>query len=514
MLYIGKTQKELENVIGTGFENIPFSNCKNYEITFGNRSGSLFAVKTEKGKSLRTLISEQAEVSASESCLAGLRENMVRLDQLMNGSLTGNQREGYKELFGFLDQPDFCGIVLFQTEINIKEKSAAGVSVLFDMGKFYVPLAVVSSVNFPQGKGADFTKAVFRGYAGLENSVTFCSANGEYVSVENGDIFFRQGEFLYSGLSISFSPGSIFGGTPTGGSVIHITGGYERLSGQGKSFRYRFVLSESVPVFLAGGCIYEMLVKSLEASLEPLGEDAALSVKLAGSVLFSKLSDTFDPFSFGIDLKEEAPGMEGLPFAGLTMNFMLKKDKTLSFSRDYSRMASQWEKSVFRKNSFRDAFSFQNVSFVNYQNQKTPKSQGFQTISAPYPQGNLPEEWYGLIFRLQLMEGISLEILFAYGTKEGKAVFYAGARILAYGKTGDFGITVAGLFRIGFSSAAISKNAGNALEIRLKGLSVGMMGLKFPNAGCDIALLSGREPGGNQVNAWYGVYDNRKEKKA
>lgn len=298
--------------------------------------------------------------------------------------------------------------------------------------------------------------------------------------------------------------------------------------------RYHFLSMASGVAMLRNSVLRTVTLRSAEASLVAKQNGFGLKLQCFGQLFFDKMSADFDPLSYGIipeiDMltgeisNAEQFKHEGLPFSNLSIQLRIEGNSVCDYRISYSDVKVSHHSLGVRKESFAEAFPPKTITFLMSES-ATPKQMGYDQIISPIKPSPLQKKWSGLVYRIELVNGMHLRILFAYSYGE-KPGFYCGALIEAFGSPRSLSITVASLFRIGFQSLALKTHSKTAVansphrekgqkylsyQILLKGLSIGMLGLSMPSGGCDIAILSGRDEKNNLVNAWYACYDNRKE---
>ncbi len=502
-LYVGESRKELERLLGMDVERLPCMDSAVLSLSWEEDLKGLYVIKTDTAQSIRQL-AEQAElVEAEGEGLGRLKEKIVFWDQFLRKEKAAQKNSGFQELCSCLDSQSFTGVLLMDLRGSLKKPEAAGASLLLKDAEFKAPFVQWSAVDFPEGKPV-FGNSICKGVLSLCRSIGLPA-----FTMTRTDVFFRQGEISFSAAVCQVGIGTLFSAEVLEDRIVELYGGYASAGTNGENCagQYRMVLMGEGRLVLSGSAIQSVWIKTAEALLEFDGNKITLTVKLGGSLCFSVLGDGFDPFSYGSE------SGEGLPFTNLELKYTIRDKKLEESKESCGMLALDGGKAVCRKGSFGAGFTFQQVSFLCHEQAEDPKQAGFCKITVPYGQKELPKSWYGLVFCMEMMQEVQLELLFAFGTAEGKEPLcvYAGARLKTFGTGGGFGITVGGLFRIGFQSICVTAGDSGAWQIRMKGLSVGMFRLSFPNAGCDIVLMSGKGEDQNPCNAWYAVYDNRKE---
>lgn len=500
-LYTGHSRQELERILGISVTELPYMDTPVMTLSWEGGLRPLYVVKTDTARSIREL-SERAElVEAEKGSLGALKEALVYWEQFLLKEKAAQKNGGFRELCSCLESRSFTGVLLLGLFVSLKKPEAAGAPSVLKDAEFETPFVQWSGVDFSGGRPV-FDSSVCKGVLSLRRSVGLAA-----FFMRRTDVFFRQGEISYSAAVCQVKIKSLFSAETTDDQIVELYGGYGGADTGGRSvMRYRLALMDRGMLTLSGCGIKEVRIKTAEAVLEAGERQISLSLTLGGDLLFSTLGDSFDPLSYG------SGSGEGLPFSGLELSYLVQDGELLQRKAGYGKMKVEWEKAVCREGSFAAGFAFKQVNFLSHEQAGRPEQAGFRRITVPYGQKELPGEWYGLVFRMEMMQGVDLELLFAFGTDAGQdsPCVYAGARLGAFGAGQGFGVNVAGLFRIGFQSIGIAAKDKGSWQILMKGLSVGMFQLSFPGAGCDIVLTAGRGEDGRPCNAWYAVYDNRK----
>lgn len=515
VLYIGDSIQSLRLSFGIELYNIPFVFNQNYSLFYDESQAYLYVLKTISGVSITELFNTPEKVYEYDNGLDRLKENYINWQIFINEQPVNEQNPIFKRIVNRFNDRNFKGLIIFGLDVKIKNKEAIGNNVLIKDISFYSPYIEILDIDFRE-RWADTTKAYPQGILSIRKPRRFEEKGQKHsLTIERIDVSVTKNKIDYSGTVLRMSFGTLFSSVTGSNGYLDIYGTYTQKQ-QGTGFYcYNFCILNKFRLNLFYSMIEALTVDTAEINIDSSLDSVSINMCCYGKLFFRALSETFDPFSYGSQPEQHNQSKiralpDGLPYSLLDVNIKLESQSIKCFNISSKRLVLHSNFLSPRKNSFADGFSSKPVEFISYENAVSPAEKGYGQIIVPVKQNNLGKHWYGLVFPIELVKGVTIRMLFAWSTEENEVSFYAGAMIDAFGTPKQFNVTVASLFRVGFQSIALQTAQNGDIvtyTIVLNGLSLGLLSLSFPQDGCNLALISSKDEFGNKCNAWYGVYD-------
>lgn len=458
---------------------------------------TLFLIKKSKEFSIEeALLSEtQFDTGTKAEDIYALRDicaNEARRAQALAGTVDNT---GYRSLLSCLSDKGMTGILIFYAPVIVKKKECLGPIEITGSLEYVLPLVRISEVVF-QGDKIDVSGAVSCGGIFLKQqsgAVTDQFRNFLLV-VRESCAAFRQGalylpQMMFEVVFYRFLEQETSSEVP----LLFVGSYLGTAAASGKetpvsAFRMVRGVQLTLPFEALCGVALE------DGSAEVCAEGGLLKIRMNfnGWMLFAPNDDVHDYFSY-----------DSLKFNGLKIDFTLSKGKE-GMESHYRDIRLTEEGSKCRNTSFLAAVPHGDISFVSFQDAKSPDKLGFRQISAGCVQQKIAEGvWYGVIVPVELFHGIRMSLLFAFGLH----VFYAAA---AFGAGGKKSVMLSSLIDLRWKDVQIQKT-GQKYALGFRGLKAGCLGMDFPEGSADMLLV----PGGDGASlAWYALYDNRKEKES
>lgn len=518
-LITGTNLEDFSSVFHVTLSDIQGFISANYKFSLASGANTAYVIKSTKGKSILTLIQEndQTIMEHRDNGWNRLVETAAWWQRFYTTSSVPSKNRAFKTFYNTLNNADFTGILLFQLDTEIPNLELIGDKDLLQNAEYTASIIQIDGVVFSQ-TGFSLSEASYKALLSLKNQIEYKNENTEKQRlsfiVERNDIAVTAGSVHCSAVVCNVRLQELFGSQVSQG-FLELYGVYEQVKkGTSNLSRYRFCLLQNNTLDIYQSFISNVLIDTVKLDYLKSDQKITLKLKCSGKLLFQKATGLFDPFSYGTAQTENP---DGLPFSNSDIVLILNGGKLVDYTISHKNMALDHTHAKPRENSLAGAFEVESISFVSHENAKTPKKLGYTQMIAPVKQEKLGEDWHGIVIQMPMVERIKLKLLFAWTQSGLSTQFYAGSQIAGIGAPSELKVKVGGMFQIGFKSIALKsalmeENSTDVMySILLKGLSIGMFGLSMPQSACDLSLISGKD-GGKRCNAWYGVYDKKKER--
>ncbi len=449
---------------------------------------TVFLWKSQAGISLLELLDREAEKESGESARLArqLYENELRAAQLVKKE---DGMENFLSLLSCFTETAFVGAVFFHIPVQVQKKESFGTSFYTENTEFEATFVRIDGLA-ETGREKD---CVLSGRIFGKKQEGTGESSFQALAVK---AFFTGSRLMLVTGECSFLPVGLFGGN----------GGYWEpfeLHGVYNGVQYHYTLRETVNYALRNSLLRSF---SVEAVTVATGEDASnriVKLKCGGKLRFERLSEAFDPFSYG-PVSSEEDGYIGYDNLQITIT----QGETEKVEVNCGGILLKTGEAVPRKDSLWEQFAHGEPEFVCFQNGKTPEALGYRRIQCPAVQRGLGEQWYGIAVPVTLCDGVCIRLLFAFSGNQ----FFAGSSLAGNGSAAGLTFSLNELFKVHCTTIAIlpyeREDKTKTVLLYLKGIRVSLFGLTFPPEACSIVWLargSGNAPG------WYAVYGKGKQ---
>lgn len=499
----------------------PLSDNSFFQFDYGQGPGTsnlVYALKSARGMSVLEALDTPSEVEGEE-CIPVLRDRVVAVLR-KSEELADWGDPSLSVLAGSLSDRDYTGLLLFSVPAVPRDCGALAPQRIASLFSYSAPIMVVEGVSFsglaPDVSGAHL-RALVVGEPGQDASRIHAPSQADY-SFEFAEITASLTDSRLAAPSIwcRLQIKRLFDSEVSGGDVLLLAGTYEPLSSAGaalEAYRLRVVNDARLP--LSSGCIASVVVSSLFAQMSASGSGYRLELVCGGTLEFARLSESFDPFSFGPEPTDgmvtvargrvrSAPTGSGVAFSGLSITIALSSGEPF-MSVSYRSIELREGDESARAGSFALGFVHSDVRMLSSQDAETPHDLGFMPVStAAVKTGAIEggDAWYGLGYSFDLFAGCAAEILFAQ--VPDRQSIYVGVRIDGIRGLSSAFATIADLFTCEFSDLSLGvsrEGASPVYSLCLRGFKVGALGLRLPEGSAGATLVSqGGESG------WYVAY--------
>jgi len=258
-------------------------------------------------------------------------------------------------------------------------------------------------------------------------------------------------------------------------------------------------IQDQVPICrfaLEGNAVYEVrgsAVEKIEITSVSLSADGLQSRFLLGGYFVMKREEACDIFSY-----------DRLAFEGISVEV-----KGTAGRGDYSDFRIRNEKCEARKGSLGEVFGAVPEQYVVDSGLNSPDEMGYQSITAPVPQGEIGAGWNGVVHRILLGSSGSLgadePLSFRFLTAWKGGDFYFGVRL-----EGVFSrqFSLQNLLGVEFRNMSLVLTREEKLLFQMNSLTLRVLGLSFPPKSVD-AYLFGEE---GKVGWFFGYAEKTEEK--
>ncbi len=354
---------------------------------------------------------------------------------------------------------------------------------------YVLPFLQISNVSFHEDK-ADVSQGVSCGEIFLKEKPAGITDGHRNFSLTLEESFaaFRQGKLYMPQMVFGLALYSLFGQKAALNEVLLFLGsniGMSDGSGQ-KTPAFEFRMVRGVRLSLPFKVMTGIVLSGGSAEVSTDNGWKKLKITFDGQMLFGKNDADYDYFSY-----------DSLLFSDLKIDFSLSSGKA-GMECHYRDIRLLEQGSRLREKSFLGTVPHGGLSFVSFQDAKTPDALGYRQIIAGCMQQAIKDgDWFGIVVPVELFHGVKLNLLLAFG----QDIFYAGVSL-----SGKASVAVSSLIDMKWQEIQIQKNEGK-YALGFRGLKASCFGKEFPEGSANLILVPGA---GDNAFAWYALYDNRK----
>ena len=429
----------------------------------------------------------------------------------------GNPRKGFEHFISTVSDPGFEGTIILNCPVQAKtipdklslivdsmnpEKIYAHHLILpmgelsSEQGACRMSRSPVFSVALyePDSMIVDAEETDEAGF--VTNNAVICMKNGAAGADAGVDIIYCACELMINRL---FGSSCVVEDAKSGNCML-LDGVYQN---KGNLRGYSFTLRNPVSYRLNSSAISRLSVDSVQCSFDKDGKIGTFT--LGGKLDFIN-PDGCDLFSYGSGGQDS---VEGLAYHGL----QIARDNNMRLSVLYNSISFDIKDSDTRPNSFKDRFVCEFEKMVSGNDDTTPQSMGYGSITCPVKQGKLSGNWYGLVWKVHLGDfgsghkGVPLDIrlltAWSPGGESGGPMLFIGMQ-LPMGLNTE-GLDIMGILNLGFNSIELiardNDNGKRDYILQLHHFALKLLGISLPPGSNDIFIFSDGESLG-----WYAGY--------